>query len=158
MVMIGGKIVSYEFDPQYDMDIRFSAAFKAQAGRSYDECGNRAQLVFQLLCHAVRQLQSANEANWRLEKTEEILSLDYEYVYDNEGNIKAAIPVPVICQMTYTKYQIKVDGELVLTLRNSSDCDYLIDYYAFSDPSKDDDWLESLCDCAKKHCNMYGRM
>ena len=38
MVMISGTAVHYEFGPHYDMDIGFSAAFEAQAGRSYDEC------------------------------------------------------------------------------------------------------------------------
>lgn len=158
MVMISGKIVSYEFGPQYDMDIRFSAAFQAQAGRSYDQCGNKAQLVFQLLCHAVRQLQSAYDANWCLEKITEMNTVDYECVYDKKGKIISATPIQVLSQIPYAKYHIKVDGRLVLTLRESSDCDYLIDYYAPSAPVKNDEWLDSLCACAKKHCRRYGRM
>ena len=149
-MLIDGKIVSYQFGPQYDMDIRFSIAFQAQAGRSYDECGNLAQLVFQLLCHAVQQVQYAKEKNWKLEKIEETDRWEYP-------NIQAFLenkPVHVIYSMTYAKYQIKVDGRLVLALSESSDCDFLINYY---DPT-DDGWLDQFFDYAQKHCERFGRL
>ena len=149
MVMISGKNVSYEFGSRYDMDIRFSAAFQAQAGRPYDKCGNGAQLIFQLLCHAVQQLQSAEETNWTLEKIEEIGAWEYP----NKQAVLENKPVHVIHPMTYAKYQIKVGGRLVLTLRESSDCDFLIDYF---DPT-DDGWLDQFFDFAYNHCQRFGR-
>lgn len=154
MVMISGKIVDYNFGPQYDMDIRFSAAFQMHVGRSYNECHNASQLLFQLLCHAVQQLQSVEEKNWALEKTEEI----GEWEYPDEQAIKDDKPVYVIHSMTYAKYQIKVGGRVVLTLRKSSDCDFLIDYLDFYDPRENEDgWYDMVFDCAYEHCQRFGR-
>ena len=63
-------------------------------------------------------------------------------------------PILVTHHLTYAKYQIKADGRLVLTLREGSDCDYLIDFY---DP-RYDQWLEAVFSCAEEHCKRFGRM
>ena len=156
-MIINGEIVSYEFGPLYDMDIRFTRSFESQAGTSYDRCGNGAQLIFQLLCHAVHQLQYIETNGWRLDKIEEMS--EWEYPTPGPGETLEFVvthkdPILVTRPLTYAKYQITVEGRLVLTLREGQDCDYLIDYY---DPDNDY-WLESVFDCAQDHCKRFGRM
>lgn len=154
MIMISDKIVSYKFGPQCDMDIRFSAAFQMQVGMPYEECHNASRLLFQLLCHAVQQLQSVEKKCWTLEKIEEIGSWEYP---DKKAVLEHK-PVHIIRPMTYAKYQIKVDGRVVLTLRESSTCDFVIDYFDFYDPRETDGgWYDMVFDCAYEHCRRFGR-
>lgn len=154
---INGRVVSYEFGPQNDLDIRFSASFENQTGISYGRCGSRAKLVFQLLCHAVQQLQSTDEDNWCLDRIEEMDQWEYPTPEPGETLlyvVKNKEPILVTYHMTYSKFQIKVNGRLVFVAREGANCDYLIDYF----DCNDDAWLETVFDCAKKHCKRFGRM
>lgn len=64
-----------------------------------------------------------------LERIEETVTWDYP----TEQAIKDNKPVHVVNPMIYAKYQIKADGRLVLTLRKSFKCDYVIEYYEPTD-------------------------
>ena len=156
-MIIDDMVVSYKFGPKYDMDIRFSSAFQMQAGLRYDQCRDYAKLIFQLLCHAVQQIQYVETKKWRIDKIEECES--WEYPTPKQGEtlkyvIEHREPILVNHPMTYAKYQIIVEGRLVLTLSEDTDCDFLIDYY---DPTNDE-WLDWIFDYAEKHCERFGRM
>lgn len=156
-MIINGMIVNYEFGPPYDMEIRFSRTYEAQTKTTYEKCDIGTQLLFQLLCHAVQQLQYITANGWCLKKTEEMNQWEYPTPGPGE-TLKYVVthkkPILVTHCLTYAKYQIKVDGRLVLILREGADCDFLIDYY---DPNNDQ-WLETVFDCAQEHCKRFGRM
>lgn len=156
-MVINGMLVSYKFGPEHDMDIRFSSSFKAQAGCSYEQCVDRAKLVFQLLCHAIHQIQYVERKRWRLDKIEEIESWEYPDPKPGESLehvIQTREPVLVKHPLTLAKYQIKAEGRLVFGITEDYDCDYKIDYY---DPTEDE-WIDWVLDYAQKHCDRFGRI
>ena len=156
-MIINGRVVSYEFGPKDDLDLRFSTSFEKQTGISFGRCGSGAMLIFQLLCHAIQQLQCTEENDWCLEKTEEMNQWEYPTPGPGETLLFVVThkePILVTYHLTYSKYQIMVDGRLVFTAREGLNCDYLIDYFDYYN----NEWLETVFDCAKNHCKRFGRM
>ncbi len=145
-MIINGQRVSYKFGPMYDMDICFSDAFRMKAGGlTYEQSGSRGKLIFQLLCHAVHQLQNWKGRGWSLEKIEEVE--DYEYDDASNGYVL------VKREFTCARFQVKAEGRLVLTVREGVNHDYVVEYF---DPVNDC-WMDWMLDEAERHCMRFGR-
>ena len=156
-MVINGMRVSYKFGPEYDMDISFASSFQAQAGYSYEQCGDRAKLLFQLLCHAIHQIQYVAKKQWRLDKIEETESWEYPDPRPGESLehvIQTREPVLIKHPLTLEKYQIKAEGRLVFGVTEDYACDYRINYYDLID----DEWIDWVLDYAQSHCERFGRI
>lgn len=137
---------NYPFGPRNHLKIHFSIPYIILSGCDYSECDTGTMLGFQLVCHAVRQLKQFSSNDLEIRVNDEVENQNFPEDFKHRSS-------PL--DYRHDKYQILFDGKVVCTLRESDDCDYMVEYFDIGDDNGI--WYDLLLDFASHHCDKFGR-